>query len=179
MSLEENKLISVDVLRQATLVLALVICIGIAFSIILWAKEPDMRPLMADLRVADAVKIVDVLEQHGIDYRIDLAHHMLYIPEEDNQKARIALARVGVVIEYPDYQGRVIVPKRSDAELKAMPVYQQPMFMKIARLVTAAIVIIVLILVVMKPMLRKLIYPEDDWEEDGEDNNKDEKSPFL
>ena len=34
-----------DVLRQITLILGLAICLAIAVFILLWGKEPDMRPL--------------------------------------------------------------------------------------------------------------------------------------
>ncbi|HAG38600.1 MAG TPA: flagellar basal body M-ring protein FliF, partial [Pseudoalteromonas sp.] len=34
----------VDVLRQVTLIIALAICLAIAIFVIIWARQPDMRP---------------------------------------------------------------------------------------------------------------------------------------
>ncbi|NMP32911.1 flagellar M-ring protein FliF [Thalassotalea sp. M1531] len=45
-------------------------------------------------------------------------------------------------------------------EEEVLPVYQQPWFMQTLKLVMGALVIIVLILAVVRPMLKRLIYPE-------------------
>ena len=48
------------------------------------------------------------------------------------------------------------------------PIWQQPWFIKILKLVLGAVVIIVLILAVVKPMLKRLIYPEQTPEDYGD-----------
>ena len=50
-----------------------------------------------------------------------------------------------------------------------VPLWEQPQFMPILKLVVGGLVIIVLILAVVRPMLRKLINPEDDIDADGFD----------
>ncbi|MFD2168152.1 flagellar basal-body MS-ring/collar protein FliF [Thalassotalea euphylliae] len=45
-------------------------------------------------------------------------------------------------------------------EAEELPVYEQPWFMQTLKLVMGALVIIVLILAVIRPMLKRLIYPE-------------------
>jgi flagellar M-ring protein FliF len=42
-----------------------------------------------------------------------------------------------------------------------LPIYEQEWFMRLARLIAAVLVIIVLIIFIVRPMLKKLIYPED------------------
>ena len=46
------------------------------------------------------------------------------------------------------------------AEEEALPIYQQPWFMQVLKLVMGALVIIVLIVAVVRPMLKRLIYPD-------------------
>ncbi|NQZ07472.1 MAG: hypothetical protein HRT35_09960 [Algicola sp.] len=161
MSQLKNQFIGIFVIRQAILVLFIVICVGVAFNIILWAKKPDMRPLLDDMREAQAAKIVDVLEQQGIRYKVDMDNHKLYVVEERSIEARLALSRVGIIIEYPPYWGAVEKPKISGEAALAIPVYEQLWFKKIVRLFAAAMVIIALIWALIRPVLRVLMYPDD------------------
>lgn len=50
-----------DVLRQITLILGLAICLAIAVFILLWGKEPDMRPL-GTYSTQELVKTLDYLD---------------------------------------------------------------------------------------------------------------------
>jgi flagellar M-ring protein FliF len=50
-------------------------------------------------------------------------------------------------------------------EVIELPLWEQPWFFKVVRLALGALVIIVLILAVVRPMLRKLINPEDTTED--------------
>jgi flagellar M-ring protein FliF len=84
----------IDVLRQATLILALVICIGIAFSIILWAKEPDMRPLAAKLSDKELIETLDFLELQKVDYKLE--GKTVHIPEEDYNRVKLLMMRQGL-----------------------------------------------------------------------------------
>jgi flagellar biosynthesis/type III secretory pathway M-ring protein FliF/YscJ len=151
-------------LRQATLTLALIICVGVAISIISWAKEPEMRVLINDLRQVDAVQVTDLLEQHTLWYKTDSDSHMLYIADDDSNYARLLLSTIGIEINYPKYSPLDIKtlellnlePEGEQAKL----FYQQPVVIKMYRLSLSALIIIVLILVVMRPMLRIWIYPE-------------------
>ncbi|MEC8207599.1 MAG: flagellar basal body M-ring protein FliF, partial [Pseudomonadota bacterium] len=51
------------------------------------------------------------------------------------------------------------------SEAIELPIWEQPWFFKVIRLALGALVIIVLILAVVRPMLRKLINPEDTTED--------------
>ena len=153
--------------RDVSIVIALVISIALAILIITWAQEPQYRPLVQDMRLVDAVKIVDVLEQNDISYHADIKNHILYVNEQQSQEARLHLARIGATIEYPRYEDFGPLPQaclvldefkeQADADI---PIWQQYWFMRAMRLVVGGIVIIVLILSVVKPMLRALIYPD-------------------
>ena len=53
---------SVDMLRQIVLVIALVICVAIAIFIVVWAQEPDFRPL-AKMPTEELIETLDYLDQ--------------------------------------------------------------------------------------------------------------------
>jgi flagellar M-ring protein FliF len=84
----------VDVLRQATLVLALVICVGIALSIVLWAKEPDMRPLAAKLSDKELIETMDFLDLQKVDYALE--GKTINIPAEDYTRIKLLMMRQGL-----------------------------------------------------------------------------------
>jgi flagellar M-ring protein FliF len=84
----------IDVLRQATLVLALVICVGIAFSIIWWAKESDMRPLAAKLTDQELIETMDFLDLQKVDYKLE--GKTINIPAEDYNRIKLLMMRQGL-----------------------------------------------------------------------------------
>ena len=57
---------NVDILRQVTLILGLAICLAIAVFILLWGKEPEMRPL-GEYSTQELVKTLDFLDQKQIN----------------------------------------------------------------------------------------------------------------
>lgn len=83
----------VDVLRQATLVLALAICFIIAIFIVLWAMEPDYRPL-GKYETDELIKTLDFLDQKQIDY--NLKANVIEVPEDQYQSIKLQLAREGL-----------------------------------------------------------------------------------
>ncbi len=167
--------ISTEMVRQITLVIALVICLCIAIMIIVWSRQPEQRPLISNIELVDAVKVVDVLEHEDINYRTNLQAQMIYVSSKDMDQARLALARIGLVIDYPDiYHSTdpesactVLEEKIFDSKqtAKEKPLVNQEWFQSIVRLLCGTLIIIVLILSVVRPMLRELIYPH------GSDSN--------
>ena len=58
------------------------------------------------------------------------------------------------VISVPFIKDEVVVPKE-------IPIWEEEWFLRIVRLVIGGLIIIVLIVAIVRPMLKKLIYPED------------------
>ena len=52
---------SADMMRQMALVVVLVICVAIAVFIMIWAQEPDYRPL-AKMETEELIQTLDYLE---------------------------------------------------------------------------------------------------------------------
>jgi flagellar M-ring protein FliF len=59
--------------------------------------------------------------------------------------------------------------RQDTGEAIEVPLWEQDWFMKMLRLALGALVIIVLIVFVVRPMLKRLIYPDDTLEEYDED----------
>ncbi|AKA18230.1 flagellar basal-body MS-ring/collar protein FliF [Aeromonas hydrophila] len=82
-----------DVLRQITLILGLAICLAIAVFILLWGKEPDMRPL-GTYTTQELVKTLDYLDQQKILYQVD--GKSVLVSAENYSSIRLALTRAGL-----------------------------------------------------------------------------------
>ncbi|KZN30507.1 hypothetical protein N480_06000 [Pseudoalteromonas luteoviolacea S2607] len=150
--------------KDAILYAVLTCSVMLITAIIIWAKTPNFRPLIDDLRLVDAVKITDVLDMQKITYHADVESHMLYIDERHTQNARLALARAGFVFEYPKHESFSALPKAC-AELESqlgqyasMPIWQQPWFMSVLRLIMGTLIIIIFIVAVVRPALSALIH---------------------
>ncbi|WMC11368.1 flagellar basal-body MS-ring/collar protein FliF [Oceanimonas pelagia] len=59
-----------DVLRQIVIVLALAICLAMAVFVLLWGKEPEMRPLGV-YNNQELIETLDFLDAQKIEYKID------------------------------------------------------------------------------------------------------------
>lgn len=84
---------SVDMMRQLTLVIALVICIAIAIFIVIWAQEPDYRPL-ATMETQELIESLDFLDQNYPDYRLE--GNTIFVLEEEYKKVKLAMTRQGL-----------------------------------------------------------------------------------
>jgi flagellar M-ring protein FliF len=84
---------STDIVRQITLIVALVICVAIAVFILIWANEPDYRPL-ASMETQELIETLDYLDQAQIDYRLE--GNTVYVSSEQYQKIKLGMTRQGI-----------------------------------------------------------------------------------
>jgi flagellar M-ring protein FliF len=84
---------SADMMRQITMVVALVICVTIAIFIVIWAQEPDYRPL-AKMETRELIETLDYLDTTQIVYRLE--GDTVYVKESDYQNIKLGLARQGL-----------------------------------------------------------------------------------
>ncbi|WP_404338925.1 flagellar basal-body MS-ring/collar protein FliF [Pseudoalteromonas mariniglutinosa] len=83
----------VDVLRQVTLVIALAICLAIAIFIIIWARQPDMRPL-GKMPTEELIQTLDFLDAQKINYQLD--GNVVSVEEGEYQNIKLLMAREGL-----------------------------------------------------------------------------------
>nr|WP_114325286.1 flagellar basal-body MS-ring/collar protein FliF [Candidatus Colwellia aromaticivorans] len=83
---------------------------------------------------------------------------------------RLLQGSIGFDLQRGDILEVVTIPfTRSDfGAVKEIPIWEQPWFIKILKLVMGAVVIIVLIVAVVRPMLKRLIYPDQTPEDYGD-----------
>lgn len=155
--------------KRYTLWGLLCLSLGFAIFVIIWSRAPEYRPLVQDMRLVNAVKIVDVLDVEEIPYKADIKNHILYVDVLHSDQARLALAKVGFVFDYPNKDTFSSIPQacallESQEAKENRPIHQTEWFFRLVRMTIAALVLITLILVVVRPILKNLIL---------EDNNKD------
>lgn len=83
----------VDIVRQVVLIVALTICIAIAILIILWAREPDMRPL-GTFASNELVQYLDHLDGQKVEYQLD--GNTIMVRGDEYQNIKLGLTRAGL-----------------------------------------------------------------------------------
>lgn len=82
-----------DIVRQITLIVALTICIAIAILIILWAREPEMRPL-GTFETAELIQHLDYLDGQKVAYKLE--GNVILVPGDRYQDLKLGLTRAGI-----------------------------------------------------------------------------------
>ncbi|GIU03290.1 flagellar M-ring protein [Shewanella morhuae] len=82
-----------DSLRQITMILALAICLALAVFVMLWAQEPEYRPL-GKMETEEMVQVLDVLDKNKVKYQIDV--DVIKVPEDKYQEVKMMLSRAGI-----------------------------------------------------------------------------------
>jgi flagellar M-ring protein FliF len=83
----------VDVLRQVTLIIALAICLAIAIFVIIWARQPDMRPL-GKMPTEELIQTLDFLDAQKIEYELD--GNLISVAEDEYQNIKLLMTREGL-----------------------------------------------------------------------------------
>lgn len=84
---------STDMVRQITLIVALIICMAIAVFILIWAQEPDYRPL-AKMETQELIETLDYLDEAQIEYRLE--GNTVYVSSEQYQRIKLGMTRQGI-----------------------------------------------------------------------------------
>ncbi|WP_405127358.1 flagellar basal-body MS-ring/collar protein FliF [Shewanella donghaensis] len=82
-----------DFMRQITMILALAVCLVLAVFMMIWAQEPEYRPL-GEMQTTEMIQVLDVLDKNKISYKI--AGDVVSIPEDKYQNVKLLLGREGV-----------------------------------------------------------------------------------
>ncbi|WP_108947155.1 flagellar basal-body MS-ring/collar protein FliF [Shewanella halifaxensis] len=83
----------VDMLRQVTMILALAICLALAVFVMIWAQEPEYRPL-GEMTTAEMVQVLDVLDKNQVKYEIQ--GDVVKVPEDKYQEVKMLMSREGL-----------------------------------------------------------------------------------
>jgi flagellar M-ring protein FliF len=83
----------IDLVRQITMIVALTICLAIAILIIMWARQPEMRPL-GSFATEELIQTLDHLDAQKIDYSLE--GNVIYVGEDQFQSVKLSLSRAGL-----------------------------------------------------------------------------------
>ncbi|MFT5879926.1 MAG: flagellar M-ring protein FliF [Moritella sp.] len=95
-----------DVLRQIILILALAISLTLVVFIVLWGKEPEMRPL-GTYQTAELIETLEFLDQQKVTYEIN--GDTVLVATDQYQDIKLQLRRSGLTVT--ELQGDDILMK--------------------------------------------------------------------
>ncbi|MGM0953522.1 MAG: flagellar basal-body MS-ring/collar protein FliF [Pseudomonadota bacterium] len=85
-----------NLLRQVGLMVGLAASVALGLAVVLWAQEPNYQPVVGDLSSYDPQDVASILENNGIDYKMDPRSGALLVPSDKVYDARLKLAAEGV-----------------------------------------------------------------------------------
>ncbi|HFE48279.1 MAG TPA: flagellar M-ring protein FliF, partial [Chromatiaceae bacterium] len=68
------------VVKQLAAMVGIALSVAIGVAVVLWSQTPGYSMLFANLAQKDATEIMDVLQQSGVEYRVDEASGALLVP---------------------------------------------------------------------------------------------------
>lgn len=84
------------VVRQLGLMFGLAASVALGVAVVLWSKEPSYGVLFGDLGNQDAPRVMEVLQQKGVQYKLDERTGALLVPSAKVHELRIELAKEGL-----------------------------------------------------------------------------------
>ena len=85
-----------NLLRQIGLMVGLAASVALGVAVVLWAQEPDYQPVLGDLSSYNPMDVSRILDQSGIQYKMDGRSGALLVASDDVYNARLKLAAEGV-----------------------------------------------------------------------------------
>ena len=84
------------VFKQIAVMVGIAASVAIGVAVVLWSQTPSYSLLFGNLAQKDAMEIAQILQQAGIDYRIDQSSGAIMVPSSELQDARMKLAGQGL-----------------------------------------------------------------------------------
>ncbi len=88
-----------NLLRQIGLMVGLAASVALGVSVVLWAQDPNYRPIVADMSGYNPQDVISILSSNNIDYRMEPRTGALLVPADEVYNARLKLAAEGVTDE--------------------------------------------------------------------------------
>ncbi|MDX1589443.1 MAG: flagellar basal-body MS-ring/collar protein FliF [Oleiphilaceae bacterium] len=85
-----------SLLRQVGLMVGLAASVALGLALVLWAQEPSYQPLLGDISRYDPDQVTRVLDEAGIQYKVEPRSGALLVASGEVYDARLRLARDGV-----------------------------------------------------------------------------------
>lgn len=85
-----------NLLRQVGLMVGLAASVALGLAVVLWARDPNYQPLLDNIKNYDPSEVSTVLNEMGIDYKIDPKSGILLVESDQVYNARLKLAAAGI-----------------------------------------------------------------------------------
>ncbi|MBD1389863.1 flagellar M-ring protein FliF [Neiella sp. HB171785] len=85
---------NIDLMRQVVIILSLTISLALLIFVMMWAYEPDMRPL-GKMETQELIETLNFLDQNKIDYKID--GNTVMVKMSEYQNIRLLMTRAGLI----------------------------------------------------------------------------------
>lgn len=82
--------------RQIGLMLGFAFSAAIAVAVVLWSQEASYSLLFAGIAEKDAAEIIEVLDQQGIQYKVETGSGAIMVPSADVRELKLKLAAQGL-----------------------------------------------------------------------------------
>lgn len=87
---------NLPVVRQLGLLIGLSASIALGFAVVLWAQDPNYRPLYSHLSSEETSDVLDALQNSGIPYKLDSKSGTVLVPADQLYNARFKAASEGL-----------------------------------------------------------------------------------
>jgi len=96
-----DKVASLSVAKQVSLVIALAATVALTISVIIWSQAENYALLFGDLNPKDVNEVVQILDKEQIPYQLDEKTGAILVPDNQVYPLRIKLAAAGFPKETP------------------------------------------------------------------------------
>lgn len=93
---QARSLRDIPVLRQLALLVGIAAAVAAGIWMFMWAQQPGMEPLYANMSAKDSADVADALRAANIEYKIDDATGAVNVPAAKLHEARLKLAGQGL-----------------------------------------------------------------------------------
>lgn len=84
------------VIRQIAFLLAIAASVAVGGYVLMWSQKPSYQLLFDNLAPKESSEVVSVLQQQGVNYRLDPSSGALMVPADQVQGLRLKLAAEGL-----------------------------------------------------------------------------------
>lgn len=87
---------NLSIARQVGLLLGIALSVSIGIAVVLWSQEDSYDLLYAGMGADDSADIIQIIDELGIDYKIETESGALMVPADEVRKLKLKLAAQGL-----------------------------------------------------------------------------------
>ncbi|MEE9339296.1 MAG: flagellar basal-body MS-ring/collar protein FliF [Methylococcaceae bacterium] len=87
---------NLSIARQVGLLLGIALSVSIGIAVVLWSQEDSYDLLYAGMGADDSADIIQIIDELGIDYKVETESGALMVPADEVRKLKLKLAAEGL-----------------------------------------------------------------------------------